>query len=241
MAKWEEIADILSRASLAKYRRLVHENPDFIEYFEQVTPKEVELVKIGSRPSHRRAVQTVSDLRAIPWVFRWFQSRQIIPGWYGLGTALEQFINSDARSERIEQLRTLYKEWPFMESLLENSEIILRQTDMGIARCYCTLSPHPERSNVIYQDIATEYELTLRMLQEVTGKPPLSDPEEQTLKHSIELKEPYLDPLNYIQVQLLAKYRRLVIEEKDSPMLEAYHRVIVSSIEGIAMGLGTSG
>jgi phosphoenolpyruvate carboxylase len=238
-AEWEQQADILSGYARKKYGQLVHENPDFIDYFEQVTPKEVELVKIGSRPSHRRAVQSVSDLRAIPWVFRWFQSRQIIPGWYGLGTALSRFI--EETPDGVGQLQTLYKEWPFMESLLENSELILRQTDMSIARCYCTLSTHTEKAQTIYQDIAEEYALTLRMIRIVTEKPPLSAPEAQVLKQSIELKEPYLDPLNYIQVQLLSKYRSLAIDTPNDPLLESYHRVIISSIEGIATGLGTSG
>jgi phosphoenolpyruvate carboxylase len=246
-ASWEAIAETLSGYARTKYNQLVHENPDFIDYFEQVTPKEVELVKIGSRPSHRRAIQSVSDLRAIPWVFRWFQSRQILPGWYGLGTALRSFVESDdvqpgtTRQDRLLLLQTLYRQWPFMESLLENSEIILRQTDMSIARCYSELSTHPERTNPIFEDIEAEYTLTLAMLEEITGQPLLSEPEAQTLKQSIALKEPYLDPLNYIQVQLLARYRKLAQEQPDSPLLEPYHRVIVSSIEGIATGLGTSG
>jgi phosphoenolpyruvate carboxylase len=238
-SEWEEQAEILSGFARAKYSRLVHENPDFIDYFEQVTPKEVELVKIGSRPSHRRAIQSVSDLRAIPWVFRWFQSRQIIPGWYGLGTALSKFI--DEVPDGTQKLQTLYKKWPFMESLLENSELILRQTDMSIAQCYCDLSTNPDQALAIFHDIESEYLLTLKMIQAVTEKPLLSAPESQVLKQSIELKEPYLDPLNYIQVQLLRKYRTLITQSPDSPMLEPYHRVIISSIEGIATGLGTSG
>lgn len=239
-ASWEAVAETLSGYARDKYNRLVHENPDFIDYFEQVTPKEVELVKIGSRPSHRRSIQTVSDLRAIPWVFRWFQSRQILPGWYGLGTALRRFVDDDPQRHP-ELLKALYRQWPFMESLLENSEIILRQTDMSIARCYSELSTHPERTNPIFEDIEAEYTLTLAMLHDITGQPLLSEPEAQTLKQSIALKEPYLDPLNYIQVQLLARYRKLAQEQPDSPLLEPYHRVIISSIEGVATGLGTSG
>lgn len=240
LPEWESIAETLSGYARSKYNSLVHENPWFIEYFEQVTPKEVELVKIGSRPSHRHAVKSVSDLRAIPWVFRWFQSRQIIPGWYGLGTALSQFLQ-DNPEKNAALLKALYQEWPFMESLLENSEIILRQTDMSIARYYCDLSTVPEHTDAIFQDIEQEYTLTLRMIQEITGKSLLNEPEVQLLKQSIELKEPYLDPLNYIQVQLLSKYRKLAAQDPESPMLEPYHRVIVSSIEGIATGLGTSG
>ena len=237
--RWEPLAETLSGFARQKYKSLVHENPNFIEYFEQATPKEVELVKIGSRPTHRHAVKSIMDLRAIPWVFRWFQSRQIIPGWYGLGTALKGFI--DAAPENAEQLKQMYVEWPFFESVLENSGIILRQTDMSIARYYCNLSRSPEKMEPILEDIEAEYHLTLDMLRQITGKPLLSEPEVETLKQSIELKEPYLDPLNYIQVQLLAKYRELQANNPEDPVLERYHRVIVSSIEGIATGLGTSG
>lgn len=237
---WESLAETLSGYARAKYNSLAHENPHFIEYFEQVTPKEVELVKIGSRPSHRRSIQSVSDLRAIPWVFRWFQSRQIIPGWYGLGTALSRFIQ-EAPERNPSLLKHVYRHWHFLESILENSEIILRQTDLSIARYYCSLATNSSATEAIFADIEAEYNLTLRMIREITGNPLLSEPEVQVLRDSIELKEPYLDPLNYIQVQLLSKYRRIEAEDPNNPMLEAYHRVIVSSIEGIATGLGTSG
>lgn len=239
-AQWEAVAEQLSSYARAKYNSLVHENSHFIEYFEQVTPKEVELVKIGSRPSHRKSVQTVSDLRAIPWVFRWFQSRQILPGWYGLGTALSRFV-AENPAQNLALLKTLYQQWHFLESILENSEIILRQTDMSIARYYCGLAADQPNTLAIFEDIEAEYNLTLKMIHDITGKPPLSQPESQVLKRSIELKEPYLDPLNYIQVQLLGKYRQISKENPDSPLLESYHRAIVSSIEGIATGLGTSG
>ena len=239
-AGWEQIAERLSTYARAKYNSLVHENPHFIEYFEQVTPKEVELVKIGSRPSRRHDVQSVSDLRAIPWVFRWFQSRQILPGWYGLGTALSQFVEENP-AKHLELLKQMYCQWHFLEGILENSEIILRQTDMSIARYYCSLAEDKVNTEAIFADIEAEYNLTRRMIESITGNALLSGSEGQPLKQAIELKEPYLDPLNYIQVQLLSKYRKLSDKESDNPLLEAYHRVIVSSIEGVATGLGTSG
>lgn len=237
---WESIAEKLSLDAQRKYGSLVHENPHFIEYFEQVTPKEVELVKIGSRPSHRRSVQSVSDLRAIPWVFRWFQSRQILPGWYGLGTALTNFVRENP-ALNMARLQHMYQKWHFLESILENSEIILRQTDLSIARYYCSLARDREQTDAIFQDIEAEYQLTLTMIRDITGHALLEEPEAQVLKHAIALKEPYLDPLNYIQVQLLSKYRQMAEKDVDNPLLDSYHRVIVSSIEGIATGLGTSG
>ena len=237
---WLEVAEKLSAYARQKYNSLVHENPAFLDYFEQVTPREVGLVKIGSRPSHRREAASVNDLRAIPWVFRWFQSRQILPGWYGLGTALSRYI-ADNPKEHLEQLQQMYAEWPFMESVLENSEIILRQTDLSIARYYGTLADDKTMTEAILGDIETEYRTTLDVIGQITRKPLLSAPEMLTLKQAIEIKEPYLDPLNYIQVQLLSKYRELAENDPDSDMIEPYHRVIVSSIEGIATGLGTSG
>lgn len=237
---WETIASQLSVFAREKYNSLVHDNLAFIEYFEHVTPKEVELVKIGSRPSHRRNIKTVSDLRAIPWVFRWFQSRQILPGWYGLGTALSNFINT-APEKNLQILQLMYKNWYFLESILENSQIILRQTDLSIAQYYCSLAPNQESTQAIFEDIQAEYLLTVKIIADITGKSLLSEPEVQNLQGGISQKAPYLDPLNYIQVQLLRKYRKLAAESPEDPMLDAYHRVIVSSIEGVATGLGTSG
>ncbi|MEB3286351.1 MAG: phosphoenolpyruvate carboxylase [Vampirovibrionales bacterium] len=239
---WEQTAEALSDIARKKYGALVHKNPDFLDYFEQVTPREVELVKIGSRPARRHQIKTTSDLRAIPWVFRWFQSRQILPGWYGLGSALSEFVSRE--KDALDQLQAMYRAWPFFESVLENSEIILRQTDLSIAQYYVSLAENRKAAEAILEDIRSEYALTCQMLEKITGEPLLNEPEMQTLKYTIEIKEPYLDPLNYIQVQLLKTYREL---EKDASqasneqLLDSYHRVIISSIEGIATGLGTSG
>ncbi|MEM0951086.1 MAG: phosphoenolpyruvate carboxylase [Cyanobacteria bacterium P01_H01_bin.74] len=240
IAEWETVANQLSGFAREKYNSLVHENPHFIDYFEQVTPKEVELVKIGSRPSHRRNVQTVSDLRAIPWVFRWFQSRQILPGWYGLGSALQQYCDLNPNTG-LTTLQAMYNGWYFLESVLENSQIILRQTDLSIARYYCTLAEDQKNTQFILRDIETEFQTTVAMIEQITMKPLLSTPEVQTLQGGISQKSPYLDPLNYIQVELLRKYRAMGKDNPDDPMLGSYHRVIVSSIEGVATGLGTSG
>lgn len=240
LADWEAMAEQLARYSRQKYSNLVHENPDFIDYFKQVTPKEVELVKVGSRPQRRRSMQTVKDLRAIPWVFRWFQSRQILPGWYGLGTGLQTLIDADP-AQNLPLLQTMYREWPFFKSLLENSEIALRQTDLNIARYYCSLARQKNKALAILADIEQEYALTVDILRQITGLMLLERDEDQELKNSIALKEPYLDPLNYIQVRLLSEYRQLQEAQAPPEKLETFHLAIISSIEGIATGLGTAG
>ncbi len=239
-AAWKDAAEVISRFSLEKYKSLIHHNPDFLTYFEQVTPKEVELMSIGSRPARRRTLQTIKDLRAIPWVFRWFQSRQILPGWFGLGSGLEQFLNQDPQAN-LALLKTMYRDWSFFKSLLENSEIALRQTDLRIANYYTTIAKDQAVAKEILSTIEAEYTKAIRMITQITGQVLLERTEDQPLKNSIELKEPYLDPLNYIQVRLLSKYRELQGKDVSDELLDRYQRAIISSIEGIATGLGTTG
>ncbi len=238
---WVEAAEWLSAHSFRKYRAFI-EHEHFIEYFENVTPHEVELVKIGSRPSKRRQASSIRDLRAIPWVFRWFQSRQIVPGWYGMGTALERFLDENPGNEAL--LKDMFGRWPFFGSLINNCEITLSQTDLGIARHYMGLAEDQASASAILADIEAEFDLTVRMVRKITGAPLLSKPEDEPLAHSIFLKSPYLDPLNFIQLYLLEDYRDLLERERTADeqiTLENYQRAIVSSIEGIAIGLGTSG
>lgn len=236
--EWIDTMEILSESAFKKYRALVVENPDFITYFDTVTPREIEWVKIGSRPAKRREMKSISDLRAIPWVFRWYQSRQILPGWYGVGSALEAFINS--KPDNLNALRKIYTEWPFLESLLENCEISLEQTDLSIAGYYCKiLGENQPTFQAIFEDIQTEYKKTIAMLETVTQTTLLNRPEDRLIKQSIALKEPYLDPLNYIQVLLIKAVREF--GDTPSEKLTQYQNAIIASIEGIATGLGATG
>jgi phosphoenolpyruvate carboxylase len=242
--RWLESAEALSRRAQRSYASLVHDDPDFIAYFEHCTPREVELVKLGSRPERRREARTVSDLRAIPWVFRWLQSRQILPGWYGLGSALSGFAAehpNGAEAARAE-LSRMYVAWPFFRSVIENSEIALRQTDLFIARHYVReLAADAEPALRVFGIIEAEHALTRAELTRLTGHEPLTGPEDAVLLRSIELKEPYLDPLNYIQVRLIADYRRAREKGATPTELELFEQALVSSIEGVATGLGTTG
>lgn len=238
-AEWNDALQTLCDASEQTYRKLVHEHPGFITYFEEVTPKEVELVKVGSRPAKRRQAKSVKDLRAIPWVFRWLQSRQLIPGWYGVGSALQAFTaDAQTRSERQALLRKLYEQWPLFRSLIENCELGLQQTDLNIASLYVErLSRSREDAKGILELITREHALTVKEIQTLTGEALLGHDQEQKVAHSVELKRPYLDSLNHLQVQLLADYRAREEDLND----ELYESAIVASIEGIATGLGTTG
>ncbi len=240
--EWRKSADKLARLASTAYRELI-DREDFVTYFEQVTPKEVELVKIGSRPHQRDMATSVREVRAIPWVFRWVQSRQIIPAWYGFGSALEAFVeNSADGKEALSKLQDMYNSWPFFKSVVSNCETALRNTDLDIARYYVQALASPvEPAERILKLIRDEYHCTIRELERITGHSLLGRPEDAALEHSISLKEPYLDPLNYIQVRLLRDYRSRIENDAPQQELEAFERAIISSIEGIATGLGTTG
>jgi phosphoenolpyruvate carboxylase len=247
---WKQAADQISNAAFASYRQLV-EHPDFLAYFDAVTPREVELVKIGSRPTKRRKAQSIKDLRAIPWVFRWQQSRQMIPAWFGVGTGLKQFIEANP-DKHLSLARVMFEQWAFFANVLSNCEISLSQTDLSIARQYLNLASDAGKATAVLTMIEAEYALTIEMITKVTQKGLLSTPEDAPLARSIALKTPYLDPLSFIQLYLLEDYRKLLKSRQSEPapaqqdtelepLFEAYERAIVSSIEGIAIGLGTTG
>jgi len=239
---WLEAAESLATAARQAYVRLVHERPDFVDYFDRVTPREVELVKIGSRPSKRRLAKSVRDLRAIPWVFRWFQARQILPGWYGLGSAIESYLAGvKERSQGVSLLKEMYQDWPFFRGMLENSEIALRQTDLRVARYYVQELAGDQSALSVLADIEAEYERTVSGLHAITERGLLEREEDTALERSIRIKEPYLDPLNYLQVDVLREYRKALEVGAPTSLLEAFERAIVSSIEGIATGLGVTG
>ncbi len=239
---WLATAERLATFALQTYSALVHDRPEFVLYFERVTPREVELVKIGSRPAKRRLARSIRDLRAIPWVFRWFQVRQILPGWYGFGSAIERYVGEARdREGAARMLREMYDRWPFFRGMVENSEIALRQTDLRIGRYYAEeLAEEPHVFDIL-RAIEVEHELTVRNVASITGRALLGSPEDAVLERSIRIKERFLDPLNYLQVALLREYRTAVEGGAPAGVLEAFERAIVSSIEGIATGLGVTG
>ena len=215
------------------YRALV-ENEDGLGYFHSTTPvAEIGRLNIGSRPSHRGGATTLQSLRAIPWVFAWTQSRVTLPGWYGFGSALESFAGVDDAAW--ETLAHMYREWPFFRTLVDNCQVSLRKGDLRIAEVYSSLAPEPLRTRV-FSLIQTEQERTVRALCRLTGQRDLLD-QFPWLQRSIRVRNPYIDPMNYVQVALLRRMRAMPAGED----AEALRDVVLLSVNGIAAGLRNTG
>jgi phosphoenolpyruvate carboxylase len=244
---WRQAAEIMSASSRTAYLALVSD-PDFMRYFEQVTPKEVDISHVNhARPQAKNgtsdATNDIPALRvpAVPWVFRWVQSRQMVPAWYGLGASLEAFLAQQGE-HGLSLLREMFEQWPFFQSLVSNSEIALRHTDLNIAHYYIDVLAEPKAAaERILATLREEYARTVKYLAIVTGRDLLNGPDDHALAQSIALKEPYLDPLNYIQVRLLKDYRAQVSNHAPVESLDGYERAILASAEGLATGLGTTG
>lgn len=244
-AQWGEVMDGLSEDAYRKYRQLI-ENPAFLKYFHEATPLEhISMLNIGSRPTRRKASPAIADLRAIPWVFSWTQSRVNLPSWYGVGTALSHWVegdksNGDSHSEteqgeRLTQLSEMYQNWPFFHTVLDNVQMGLLKGDMAIASLYAELTDEETRQEV-FSDLQAEYECTKRMILAVTGYTELME-NESWLQRSIKLRNPYVDPMNYIQVAALKQLR----EQPDAPTAGALRAAVLLSVNGVAAGLQNTG
>ena len=227
---YEQVVDEMARTSEAVYRRLVHEDPDFVEFFLNVTPvEEVSRLRLGSRPARRQAAGGIDDLRAIPWVFAWTQSRIVLPAWLGLGTALRE-----ARERHgLETLQAMAAEWPFFGALISNAEMGCSKADPGIARRYVALWDDVNARDRIWGALDAELELTRAELVTVRGGSRLLD-SEPVLQSSIDRRNPYVDPLSFIQIELLRRRRR---GDGD----DALTRLSLLVINGIASGLRNTG
>jgi phosphoenolpyruvate carboxylase len=233
---WRDAMDTMSRASFDAYKALVHDDPQFLEFWKQATPIDhISNLKLGSRPTYRRATQSVADLRAIPWVFSWMQSRFNFPGWYGLGAGLEAVLRQGAGGRR--KLREMYAEWPFFQTLIENAQLTMRKADMGIARLYSSLVENAAVRERILQILTEEFERTERAILAVTGEKQLLATEPVLLR-SVQLRNPYIDPLNYLQVDMLRRIRRGGLPKDQE---EAVRSVIELTINGISGGLKNTG
>ena len=221
----------LSHTAFEFYRQNIAENPDVMAYFEQSTPVgELQNVKIGSRPAKRKQTRGLDDLRAIPWVFGWMQSRCLLPAWFGVGHALEQFLQ---KPDGARTLRRMYKEFPLFSDLLENSEMGLAKADFNIAGLYSTLvQDEPLRARV-FKILESEFLRTKKLLLEITDQSCLLE-NNQILARSIRLRNPYVDPMSIVQAELL---RRKRVGEKS----EELDYVLGATINGIAAGLRNTG
>ncbi|MEU7145658.1 phosphoenolpyruvate carboxylase [Nocardia sp. NPDC046473] len=227
-----ELMDELADRARAAYARLVHETPGFVEYFRQSTPvAEVGDLNIGSRPASRKPTNSVSDLRAIPWVMSWSQARVMLPGWYGTGTALEEWIGGDP--ERLATLTDLYRRWPFLRTVLSNLAQVMAKSDLDIAARYAELVEDAALREQIFGMIRDEHARTIRMHAAITGNDHLLA-DNPSLAESIHNRFPYLEPLNQMQVELLRRLRA----GDDSELVK---RGILLTMNGLATALRNSG
>ena len=206
--KYFRAIESLSQSAFAAYRNLVYETPGFVRYFQESTPiREITELFIGSRPSSRKQSDLIEDLRAIPWVFSWSLNRATIPGWYGFGTAVEEFILLEGHGEKgLGLLQKMYQTWPFMQTLLSNMDMVLAKTDMGIASRYAELVTDNKLREEIFTRIQEEWDRSIKWLFAITDRNELLT-DNPTLARSIRNRTPYIDPLNHLQVELLRRYR----------------------------------
>lgn len=226
---WTDAMDTLASASGALYRRLVREDPRLPVYFRTATPIDViERMMIGSRPARRKATADPGSLRAIPWVFAWTQSRLILPGWYGLGTGLA--AAADAHGEKL--LRAMLEEWPFFRTLVDDAEMVLAKADLRIASRYAALAPPEARP--LFEELATEFRRTREAVLRLKDNAELLD-DDPVLQRTIRLRNPYVDPMSLLQVDLLGRWRASDCSD------EALFDALLASVNGIAQGLQNTG
>lgn len=245
LEEFEAAMQALSDNAFAAYRNLVYETPGFKDYFFATTPiTEIADLNLGSRPASRKLMdkkhRRIEDLRAIPWGFSWGQCRLLLPGWFGFGSAVQQWLddagNAKARTARLATLKRMYKQWPFFANLLSNMDMVLSKADLNVASRYAQLCDDRKLRNAVFSRISAEFTLTEQMLAAITGHTErLAD--NPLLARSIKNRFPYLDPLNHLQVELLKRFRSGKAGSDDARVRRGIHL----SINGIAAGLRNSG
>ena len=227
----KDMMDEIVEDSYKTYRKLVFEDPNFYNYFFEATPiKEVSSLNIGSRPASRKKITDIGGLRAIPWVFSWSQSRIMLPGWYGVGTAFSNFINKDSRN--IDKLRTMYKDWPFFTSLLSNVDMVMSKSDMEIAKEYANLCKD-DKTKEVYNKILREWKLTKQVVLDISEHKEFLE-DNTYLTKSLENRLQYFNTLNLLQIELIRRAR-------EEETLESQINTIHITINGVATGLRNSG
>jgi phosphoenolpyruvate carboxylase len=236
LPEWRAAMDELAAVSYRAYRELIYETPELLIYWDQATPlHEISLMSIGSRPARRSAQATFDSLRAIPWGFSWMQSRHVLPGWYGVGHALAAYATT---SGRLQTLRDMYQEWPFFRVVIDNAQVSLAKADMGIARLYADLVQQEDIRQQIFGIITSAFDQSAAEILRVTGQHALLD-NEPVLQRSVRQRNPYVDPLNFVQVSLLRRYRAL--PDQNSDEAQQLLQAIFLTINGIASGLKNTG
>jgi phosphoenolpyruvate carboxylase len=233
---WEAIMKEISEKSMVKYQDLIFRDPDFMEFFKESTPlSEISELNIGSRPAKRKGSDRFEDLRAIPWVFSWTQSRYLVPAWYAAGTGLQSYYQN--KPENLTVLKKMYAEWSFFRGLIDNLQMALAKADLHIAKEYAKMIVRDEVRNRILGQIEAEYALTSELILLITGQKEILD-NVPVIQESIRLRNPYVDPLSYLQVLLVSELRELRNQDKDDVELL---REVLLTINGIAAGLRNTG
>ena len=231
--QWDDAMEEISQDAYAFYRQHIAENADVLEYFEQATPvNELEHARMGSRPARRSESRRLEDLRAIPWVFGWMQSRHAVPAWFGVGYALQKFAAKGPQQEK--RLKEMMRHFTLFSDLVRNVEIAMAKADLNIARLYAsTLVQDASLRESVFGILTEEFERTRRMLLAVTGQTGLLDGN-SVLSQSIRLRNPYVDPMSLIQVELLRRKRAEAASE-------GLNYALGATINGIAAGLHNTG
>jgi len=236
--EWRAVMDMLALTGWEAWRALVYDTPGFIDYWQQTTPiREISQMPLGSRPA-KRGAGGFAQIRAIPWVFSWMQSRAIIPSWYGVGTAFEQYCAAhDCDDDRLALLRTMYAQWPFFRALIQNVELDLAKADMGIAAHYADLAGDETLRATFFDAVRDEHARACAHVCAITEQDDLLGGN-AVMRRSIDRRNPYVDPINFIQVALLRELRAL---EPDSADYDTALNAIMLTVNGIAAGMKTTG
>ncbi|MFK7800395.1 MAG: phosphoenolpyruvate carboxylase [Anaerolineae bacterium] len=240
--EWTAVMDKLSITAFNAYREFVYETPEVLQYWQEATPiNELSGMRIGSRPARRKGGDVFASLRAIPWGFSWMQSRHNLPAWFGVGQALQGFAGGDDKQvspEKLAILQEMYAQWPFFTTMIDNVQMALGKSDLEIARLYADLVADEKIREQVYGDIAAAFDETVQWVKLITSQADILD-NDKTLKRSIRLRNPYVDPLNFIQVNLLKKVRALDDLTTDEAK-KTLHALYIT-INGIAAGLKNTG
>jgi phosphoenolpyruvate carboxylase len=226
----------MSSDAFVFYRQHIAENPEIIPYFERATPvNELEHARIGSRPARRRQNRSLEDLRAIPWVFGWMQSRHAVPAWFGVGHALDRFSGRGAHHAQL--LREMMRDFPFFAALIRSVEIAMAKADFSIARLYAGLVADSILRDRVFTMLNDEFDRSRSVILAITGQHELLE-KNPVLARSVRLRNPYVDPLSLIQVDLLRRKRAAAGSEVADPTLDY---AIGATMNGIAAGLHNTG
>ncbi len=253
LPEWESALDQISATSYAFYRKHIAEDPETFTYFEQATPvAELEHARIGSRPAKRTDAssarkRSMEDLRAIPWVFGWMQSRHVVPAYFGVGHALQHFVQNNGDSAvdqstreaaNLAQLQSMARNFPLFLDIVRNVEMGLAKADFSVARLYADLVEDKALRDRVYATLLNEFELTRGMVLAILGQSTLLQTN-GVLDHSIRLRNPYVDPMSLIQVELLRRKR--AVTASGAPVSPELERAITATINGISAGLRNTG